>query len=556
MQSNIHAAELVFLLLLLFVVVFGLLAKKLKTPYPIVMVIGGFLLSLFPHLPNVELNPDLVFFVILPPLLYSAAWLTSWREFSYNLVSILLLAFGLVTFTVLGVTALGHFFLPGFDWRVGLVLGAVVAPTDAIAASAIAKRVGLPKRLVDILEGESLLNDASALLALEFGLVLLVGGETPTFTFGAFRLIYLTAIGILIGLVIGAIVHAVEHRIDDGPIEISLSILTPYVAYLTADAIHASGVLAVVACGLYLSRQSSHIFSPAVRLQAWAVWESLTFVLNGLVFVLIGLQLHYVMARIRDHNLGRLVEYGALFSVFLILLRLIWTFPGAYVADLIRRHIVRQHEPMPGVRQVFVVGWTGMRGVISLAAAIALPQTFEDGTPFTQRSMIIFLAFSAILVTLVFQGLTLPPLVRALGLAGAASSHSDEEEEARRTILTAALDHLDGLRKKDRESEEDRLTEKDARGSGHARSELAEVYDDLAQHYRARLADLNEDGDSSADGLAPMFYKQYVEVSRKLLKIERQTAVQLRNQRRISDELLRELERELDLSESKFAKRS
>src|SRR6476646_10011035 len=323
MQTNVHAVEFVFLLLLLFVVVFGVLSKKLKTPYPIVMVVGGLLLSFVPGIPRIDLSPDVIFFVILPPLLYSAAWLTSWREFSYNLVSILLLAFGLVTFTVLGVTALGHFFLPGFDWRVGLVLGAVVAPTDAIAASAIAKRVGLPKRLVDILEGESLLNDASALLALEFGLVLLVGGDTPTFTFGAFRLISLTAIGILIGLVIGAIVHAVEHRIDDGPIEISLSILTPYVAYVTADAIHASGVLAVVACGLYLSRQSSHIFSPAVRLQAWAVWESLTFVLNGLVFVLIGLQLHYVMARIRDHNLGRLVEYGALFSVFLILLRLI-----------------------------------------------------------------------------------------------------------------------------------------------------------------------------------------------------------------------------------------
>src|SRR5215469_212838 len=224
MHSDIHAAELVFLLLLLFVVVFGILSKKLKTPYPIVMVVGGLLLSLVPRVPNIGLNPDLIFFVILPPLLYSAAWLTSWREFSYNLVSILFLAFGLVTVTVLGVTALGHFFLPGFDWRVGLILGAVVAPTDAIAATSIAKRVGLPKRIVDILEGESLLNDASALLALEFGLALLVGGMTPTFTFGLLRLLYLTAIGLLIGLAIGAIVHAVEHRIDDGPIEISLSI--------------------------------------------------------------------------------------------------------------------------------------------------------------------------------------------------------------------------------------------------------------------------------------------------------------------------------------------
>jgi monovalent cation/hydrogen antiporter len=218
------------------------------------------------------------------------------------------------------------------------------------------------------------------------------------------------------------------------------------------------------------------------------------------------------------------------------LARLIWNFPGAYLATLIRRRILHQREAMPGVRQIFVVGWTGMRGVISLAAAIALPQTFANGTPFTQRSMIIFLAFSAILVTLVLQGFTLPPLIRVLGLAGASTSHSTEEGEARRTILTAALQYLEDARE-------------------NAKTELVEVYDDLSQHYRARLASLKED--SSADGLAaPMFYNQYLEVSRKLLKIERQTAIQLRNERRISDELLRDLEHELDLSESKFAKRS
>jgi CPA1 family monovalent cation:H+ antiporter len=535
MESNVHAAEIIFLLLLLFVVVFGALAKRLRIPYPIVMVVGGLLLSLTPRIPRIELNPDLVFFVILPPLLYSAAWQTSWREFSYNLVSILSLAFGLVTFTVLGVTALGHWFLPGFDWRVGVVLGAVVAPTDAIAATSIAKRVGLPKRIVDILEGESLLNDASALLALEFGLALLVGGERPSFAFGLLRLIYLTAAGVMIGLVIGAIVHAVEHRVDDGPIEIALSILTPYVAYLTADSIHASGVLAVVACGLYLSRQSSHFFSAGVRLQVWAVWESLTFILNGLVFVLIGLQLHYVLGNIRGYNFSTLAVYAALFSAFLIVLRLIWIFPGAYVSNLIRRRILKQDEPLAGARSLFVVGWTGMRGVISLAAAIALPQAFKDGAPFTQRSMVVFLAFSAILVTLVLQGLTLPALIRRLGLSANSGSHSGEEQDARRSILKSALQYLDEMRE-------------------NAAPGIAEVYDDISHHYQARLASLDENPSSASEALAPAFYKQYVEVTRKLLKIERQTAVRLRNERRISDELLRELERELDLSESKFAK--
>src|SRR5438874_7414517 len=343
-SSGIHAVQIVILLLLLFIVAFGALARKLKTPYPIVLVVGGLLLSFVPGIPKITLNPDVVFFIILPPLLYSAAWLTSWREFSYHLVSICLLAFGLVTFTVVGVTQAGRWFLPGFDWRMGLVLGAVVAPTDAIAATSIARRVGLPKRIVDILEGESLINDATALLALEFGLALLMGGQTPTVTSGMLRLAYLTIVGLLVGLVIGEIVHTIEDHIEDAPIEIALSILTPYVAYLAADAIRASGVLAVVACGLYLSRKSSHFFSANVRLQALAVWDSLTFILNGLVFVLIGLQLPYVLGAIPNHNLRTLLIYGAAFSAFLIVLRIIWMFPGAYMANVIRRRLLHQKE--------------------------------------------------------------------------------------------------------------------------------------------------------------------------------------------------------------------
>src|SRR3954453_23854323 len=220
--GSFHSMQIVFLLLLLFIVLFGYLAKKLQTPYPIVLVVGGLLLSFVPGIPRVSLNPDLVFLAVLPPLLYQAAWLTSWREFSYHLVSIVLLAFGLVTFTVFGVTEAGQWLLPGFDWRIGLVLGAIVAPTDAIAATSIAKRLGLPRRMVDILEGESLLNDATALLALEFGIGLLMQGHVPTFTSGLMRLCYLTLGGIGVGLVIGEFVHIIEHRIDDAPIEIVL----------------------------------------------------------------------------------------------------------------------------------------------------------------------------------------------------------------------------------------------------------------------------------------------------------------------------------------------
>jgi len=531
-MSSVHAIELVFLLLLLFVVVFGALARKLNTPYPIVMVLGGLLLSFIPGIPRISLNPDLIFLVILPPLLYSAAWLTSWREFSYNFVSIFFLAFGLVIFTVLGVTEAGGRLLPGFDWRIGLVLGAIVAPTDAIAATSIANRVGLPKRIVDILEGESLLNDASALLALEFGLALLSAGMLPTFTGGLLRLCYLIAVGIAVGLVVGEVVHGIEHVVDDAPIEIALSILTPYVAYLAANSLRASGVLAVVACGLFLSRKSSHFFSPGVRLQAWAVWQSLTFILNGLVFVLIGLQLPYVLGAIPHGSMRRLIAYGLAFSVFLIVLRLVWMYPGAYAANWIRRRLLHQPNACPTPRQIFVVGWTGMRGVISLAAAIALPQTLAGGVPFAQRNTIIFLAFCVILVTLVLQGLTLPPLIRALGLAGATQPNT-EEREARRAVLQAALSRLE----KDRTEQGDRF---------------AEIYDDLAHHYRRRLATLADASESPEAAQTPVLHRKFIDLSRQLLEVERQTAVQLRNQRRISDEVLRVLEREFDLGEAQL----
>jgi len=531
-QVDIHSIEIVILLLLFFVVAFGMLAKKLRTPYPIVLVIGGLLLSFVPGIPRITLNPDFVFLVVLPPLLFSAAWLTSWREFSYNLVSILFLAFGLVTFTVVGVSFAVHWFLPGLDWRMGLVLGAIVAPTDAIAATSIAARIGLPKRIVDILEGESLLNDASALLALEFGIALLVGGQRPTVVLGVLRLLYLIIAGVLAGLVVGEFVHQIEHRIDDAPIEIALTILTPYVAYLAAESMQASGVLAVVVCGLYLARKSSHFFSPNVRLQAGAVWESMTFVLNGLVFVMIGLQLPYVLQTIGDNRLRTLMLYAAVFCVFLIVLRLFWVFPGAYFSYLIRRRILHQNERTPSPRLTFVIGWTGMRGVISLAAAIALPQVLANGEPFGQRNVIIFLTFAVILVTLVLQGLTLPYVIRGLGLAGA-SKVNQEEQEARRLMAEAALAHLKEARNNAGPAERD-------------------VFDDLLRHYRRRLAALDYSGDSAQEAAHPDGHTEFVALSRELLEVERRTAVGLRNQRRIGDELLRELEYELDLGELKL----
>ncbi|HEY1215737.1 MAG TPA: cation:proton antiporter, partial [Bryobacteraceae bacterium] len=331
-EAGIGSVQFIFLLLLFFVASLGLLARRLQMAYPIVMVIGGLLLSFIPGMPAITLNPDLVFLVILPPLLYASAWTTSWREFRYNLTSILLLAFGLVGFTVLGVALIAPRVFSGFDWRLGLALGAIVAPTDAIAATSVARRVGLPSRIVDILEGESLINDASGLLALEFATVIVVQNRMPTLSSGVFTLVWLIVAGIALGLAVGWIVDWIEHRIDDAPIEITISILVPYAAYSAANAIHASGVLAVVACGLFLARRSVSFFSPSVRIQIWSVWRPLTFVLNGLVFVLIGLQLPAIRASIRGYSSSMLLLDGAIFSGLLILLRLVWVFPGARIA--------------------------------------------------------------------------------------------------------------------------------------------------------------------------------------------------------------------------------
>src|SRR6195256_3219261 len=240
MKTSIQDLELVLILLLVFVVGFGSLANRLKTPYPILLVIGGLILSFVPGIPRFDLEPDIIFLGVLPPLLFAAAYNTSWRDFRYNLMSIGFLAFGLVGFTVVGVALISHWILPGFDWRLGLVLGAVVSTTDAIAATSIARRVGLPRRIIDVLEGESLINDASGLLALEFAVALVVTGQTPSLALGVGRLAYLVIGGVAIGLLLGKIVDWLEHHIDHSPIEITISIVTPYVAYLAAERIHCS----------------------------------------------------------------------------------------------------------------------------------------------------------------------------------------------------------------------------------------------------------------------------------------------------------------------------
>jgi monovalent cation/hydrogen antiporter len=530
-EPGIHAAELILLLLLLFVVVFAAVAQKLRTPYPIVLVVAGLLLGFVPGIPKIELDPDIIFLVVLPPLLYSAAWVTSWRDLSRNLVSVVMLAVGLVGFTVAAVTQVGPWLFAGFDWRAGFVLGAAVATTDAIAATSVAKRIGLPKGITDLLEGESLINDATGLLALEFATMIVVDGQHPTVTSGVLRLIYLSVAAIGAGLLLGRIVEWLGSKIQDGPMQIAVSILTPYAAYLAAEAIHASGVLAVVVAGLYVGERSSRVLSPRVRLQKRAVWDSITFILNGLVFVLIGLQLRSVLQGVSEISTQKVILYGGLFSVLLIVIRLLWIYPGMYVAHLIRTRLLRQKVAWPGAGQVFVAGWTGMRGVIALAAAMSLPVVTASGSPFPHRDLIVFLTFSVILVTLVFQGLTLPPLIRLLGLAGSEGPKCGEQE-ARRLVLEATIAQLEDVRRSDTAG-------------------IDALYDDLARHYEHRLASMNGGrAEQSAESVG--HYSRYLEISREFLDVERSNALRLRNEGRITDEMLREMEHEMDLDEARL----
>lgn len=533
-MDNIDHVVVLLLGLMFAVAAVAGLARRFRVSYPIVLVVFGLLCSLLPHVPRIPLPPNIVFLVILPPLLYLSAWQTSWREFKYNLVSISSLAVLLVFFTAIGVAYAAQWWLPGFDWRLGFLLGAVVSPTDAVAATSIARRVGMPQRIVDLLEGESLVNDATGLLALEFGIQMVVDGTNPTIGGGLLKFTWLTVGGVLVGLLLGFIVSRLERWVDDGPVEIALSLIVPYTAYLAGEEIKASGVISVVTCGLLLSQQSSRMFSPRVRLQTMAVWDALEFLLNGFVFILIGLQLPYVLGGIVAMSDWSLAAYALGFCIFLVILRMGWMYPAATAAWWVRTHIARQAYPKPGRNQIFVVGWTGMRGVVALAAADSIPLTIGNGDPFPQRSFILYLTFSVIVVTIVLQGLSLPWLIRTLRLDAGDSGYC-EEGEARHLLLRAGIEFL---------------KERSRTAKGDAETHL---YEDLLHQYEHKITEIDQCG---PDGSVPEESGSGITMGQVLLdtiRRERDELNTLRENGRISDGVHRNLERELDLSESRLA---
>ncbi len=537
---DIHTLEVLGLFLLIAVVLFAGVAKRINVPYPILLVIAGLVISFVPRVPRIQLNPDIVFLLFLPPLLYASAWQTNWREFRRNIVSISMLATGLVGFTVLGVAFFADHFVTALDFTSGFLLGAVVAATDAVAAGSIARTLGLSPRISGLIEGESLVNDATGLLALEFGLAILMSGHSLSIHEAVLRLLWLIAGGIGIGLLLGRLMVIIEQWITDGPLEMATSLIVPYVAYLAAEEFRASGVLAVVACGLYLRRRSASYLSPAARLQLIGAWSSLDFILNGVVFLLIGLQLPYILEGIHEYSAWTLILYGLTFSLILITLRMAWVFPGAHISFWIRRRFSPHPAPIPDNRSIFVVGWSGMRGVLSLAAAFSLPETLSNGRPFAQRSLILFLTFSIILVSLVGQGLTLPPLIRWLGLAGN-TELQDEQLTARLRVFSSAIEWL----QQQRES----ATETDI-----------ENIDDLLDRYRHRVAAVSTydsiihatSRPDDATEAATAFFKRRIALLRNLAAVERQTLLKLRDEGIIGDDVQRTIERELDLSETRF----
>ena len=522
--------DLVLLAVLSAVSVLLIVAYHSQVPYPILLVIGGAALGFVPGIPDVQLNPDVVLIIVLPPLLYAAAFFSSLRELRDNLREISLLAIGLVIFTMVGVAVVAHEVIDGMSWEAAFVLGAVVSPTDPVAASAIASRVGAPRRYVTIVEGESLVNDATALVAYKFAVAAVVSGSFSMAEAGG-RFVLNAVVGIAIGIAVGYVVARLRKALDDAPTEITISLVTPYFAYLPAEALGVSAVLAAVTAGIYLGWHSPELITPATRIQAFSVWEILVFVLNAVLFMLVGLQLPSVIDGISRYvDRARSSSTRPSSRAAVIVIRFLWVFPATYAPRLLSRR-VREREPAVPWQFPAIVAWTGMRGAVSLAAALAIPQTIDGGGAFPQRDLIIFLTYAVILATLILQGLTLPGLIKVLDVEDDGNLEQ-RESKARILAARAALDRIEELRGQDwvRDDTADRM-----RG----------MYDFRIRRFSARFDD-EDDGAIDEQSYA------YQRLRRKVLEAERAEIIRLRNVGKINDEIMRRLERDLDLEDTRL----
>jgi Na+/H+ antiporter len=521
--------ELIILLLAV-VTVLAEVADRLKLPYPVLLVLVGMAAAGVPGLPRLVLAPSLVFLLFLPPLLYAAAWNTSWPDFKAARRTIGLHAVGGVLFTTCVVALVAHALWPGFSWPVAFVLGAIVSPSDAVAATSVLQGLGLPRRVSTVLEGESLINDATGLIAYRYALAAAVTGQFGVWQAGG-QLLWVAAVGAGIGLAVGwGIFHV--HRLTRNPVvDTGLTLLTPYLAYLAAEECHVSGVLAVVAAGVFLSRRMAFIFDTQARLQTHAVWNTSTLLLNGLVFMLIGLELPDILAGLPGQTVRQAVGCGLLISLSVIVSRLLWVYPATYLPRWLSRS-VREREPYPSLPLVTIVAWTGMRGVVSLASALALPLVLRLGVPFPHRNLLLFVTFIVIFCTLVGQGLTLLPLIRWLGIRPDDSAQQ-EELNVRLQLTTETVAYLAS-----------------PAGATHA---PADVLARMQHRYAIRLEHLRHQQASLLARQAPEKPSYpFRQLQQAVIQFERDTLGQLRVAENTSEEVLRKLEHELDLEEARL----
>jgi Na+/H+ antiporter len=500
------------------------LAPRLRVPYPILLVVGGLALGLMPGLPQITLDPKVVLIGILPPLLYAAAYFTSLRELAANKRPIGLLAIGLVLFTTLFVALAAHYVV-GLGWAPSFVLGAIVSPTDPTAATAIARRLGVPRRLVVLIEGESLVNDGTALVVYRFAVLAVVTGAF-SFWHAAGSFFVNVIGGIAVGLAVGWVIRQARRRLDNPPAEITIALLSGYFAYLPAEALHVSAVLAAVTTGLYVGWHTPELTSSTVRLQGDDVWQIVVFVLNALLFTLLGLQLRTILDGVSQYSAWQLAWHGLVISGVVVLARFAWLYPATYVPRFLFPRI-RARDPYPPWQFPAALGWGGMRGTVSLAAAFAVPLVTDAGGAFPDRERIIFLTFCVVLATLVFQGLTYPVVIRLLGLE---DDGIDDRLEAKARIKAAGA----GLA---------RLEE--LVGDGGVREDTAErvraLYNFRRDRFRSRLE--GEDGDGSIEERS----QSYQRLMHELIEAERLKVVDLRRQGLINDDVMNRVQRDLDL---------
>lgn len=522
-------AEILIGGLLVSVAALAALARLLSIPYPIVLVLGGAVIGFVPGLPHVELDPEVVLVVFLPPLLYWAALSANFRDMRENLRGLVLSSVGLVLATMAAVSALAHILVPGLSWPAAFALGAIVSPTDPIAAGLVMRRLRVPRRVVSSVEGEGLFNDATALVAYRVAVAAIVG---ESFSLGRAGLAFAAGAvgGIAIGLAVGWLISLIRRHTTDAQVSLTISLLSGYAAFIPANALGASGVLAAVTTGIYLGIRGVPALPARTRLQGVVLWDILTFLINAVLFVLVGLQLRSAIEGLAGYPVGALAGYALAVTGAVILVRLAWFFVVPYLLRMIDRR-ASQRARRVGARYRLLLAWSGMRGSVSLAAALALPLVTQAGGPFTHRDLIVFLTFAVIFATLVLQGLSLPALIRLLRIS---DSRAEEREElrARLAATRAALVQIDELAEQEwtRDDSVDRLRR---------------AYEYRNRRLGARTGKIsNEDYEDRS-----LAYQQMVHM---VLEAQRAIVVNLRDQGEISNDLMMRLIRELDLEEARL----